>query len=500
LAARRTTRTPTDRGVVPARLQQFVGGRWCDSAGGREYDSLSPWDGSVVASASAGDADDARLAVEAAHDAFAGWAASLPGDRQQVFLRVADSLLGQRQDIVAALALETGCGAHFANVQVDFAVSLMRQVAGLAYAPSGQVIPSDVPGTQAVAMRRPVGVVAAIAPWNASLILSGRAIAGPLALGNTVVLKPSEESPFTGGVLWGQLFEAAGLPAGVLNVVTHAPGDAGAIGDELIANPLVRRVNFTGSTATGRRLAEAAGRNLKRVVLQLSGQNPLIVLADVDVQYAVEAACYGAFVHQGQVCMCVRRIFVERPIAAEFMARFAERVGTLAMGDPREPDTVIGPLISRWALTMITRRVDEAVALGARVLAGGVAQPPCFPATILTDVPPEAELSFDETFGPVVIVDVVEDAAEAVRLTNESRFGLSAGVLAGSVEHGMAVARQLDAGIVHVNDQTVNDEPQMPFGGMKDSGWGRFGVGFAVEEFCDLQWVTSRSTPRSYPF
>jgi acyl-CoA reductase-like NAD-dependent aldehyde dehydrogenase len=496
LAARR----PTEPAAAPSRLRHYIDGEWCDSASGREYDSLSPWDGAVIASAGAGDADDARRAIEVAHAAFASWSVALPHERQAIFLRVADALLLRRAEIVLQLAVETGCGNHFANVQVDFAVSLMRQVAGLVYAPSGQVIPSDVPGTHAIAMRRPVGVVGAISPWNASLILSGRAIAGPLALGNTVVLKPSEESPFAGGLVWAELFEAAGLPAGVLNVVTHAPGDAGVIGDELIANPLVRRVNFTGSTATGRRLAEAAGRNLKRVVLQLSGQNPLIVLDGVDLEYAASAASYGAFVHQGQVCMCVRRIFVERPIAAEFMARFAERAAALPMGDPQDPATVIGPLISKWALSMITRRVDEAVGLGARVLAGGTATPPCFPATILTDVRPEAELSFDETFGPVVLVDIVEDAEEAVRRTNESRFGLSAGVLAGSVEQGMAVARLLDAGIVHVNDQTVNDEPQMPFGGMKDSGWGRFGVGFAVEEFCDLQWITSRTESRTFPF
>jgi acyl-CoA reductase-like NAD-dependent aldehyde dehydrogenase len=224
------------------------------------------------------------------------------------------------------------------------------------------------------------------------------------------------------------------------------------------------------------------------------------VLAGVDLDYAASAAAYGAFVHQGQVCMCVRRIFVERSVADEFTARFVDRVARLPMGDPRDASTVMGPLINGWALSLITRRVEEAVALGARVLVGGVAQPPCYPATILTDVSAEAELSFDETFGPVVIIDVVDDADEAVRRTNESRFGLSAGVLAGSLESGMAVARRLEAGIVHVNDQTVNDEPQMPFGGMKDSGWGRFGVGFAVEEFCDLQWITSRSEPRIYPF
>ena len=385
-------------------------------------------------------------------------------------------------------------------MQTRFTLSLLRQSAALPYAPVGQMLPSDVPARRPLRVRRPVGVVGAIAPWNASLVLSGRSIAGPLALGNTVVLKPSEESPASAGTLWAELFDEAGLPAGVLNVVTHAPGEAGAIGDEMMTNPLVRRINFTGSTATGRRLAEAAGRNLKRVVLQLSGQNPLIVLADVDLDYAVDAAAYGAFVHQGQICMCARRIYVERSIAKEFAKRFAAKVSALPMGDPADPTTVIGPLINKWALSLITRRVDEAVAQGATVLAGGVAQPPCYPATVLTDVPEDTELAFDETFGPVVLLDVVEDADEAVRRANASQFGLTAAVLAGNTERGMEIARRLEAGIVHVNDQPVNDEPQMPFGGVKDSGWGRFGVGFAAEDFTELQWVTSRSTPRVFPF
>lgn len=349
-------------------------------------------------------------------------------------------------------------------------------------------------------MRRPVGVVGSIAPWNASLILAGRAIIGPMALGNTVVLKPSEESPLTGGTIWAEIFDEAGLPPGVLNVVTHAPGEAGVIGGEMIADPRVRRVNFTGSTVTGRRLAESAARYLKRLVLQLSGQNPLIVLADADLDYAVRAAVYGSFVHQGQVCMCVRRILVERPVADDFARMLAARVSKLPCGDPSDPQTVVGPLISKWSLSLITRRVTEAVDMGARVLAGGTPQPPCYPATVLADVPPEAEIAFEETFGPVVILEVVESVDEAVSRANSSRYGLTAGVITGDTYRGLQIARRLESGIVHVNDQTVNDEPQMPFGGVKDSGWGRFGMGFSAEEFTEWQWVTARSEPRSFPF
>ncbi|OHV30098.1 aldehyde dehydrogenase [Pseudofrankia sp. EUN1h] len=481
-------------------MRHYIDGQWVDSFNGRTYESHSPWSGEVMATVAAGDADDARAAIDVAQRALTDWSSSLPHERQRIFLRAAEVLDRRWDELIVLLARETGCGRHFAEVQVRFAGALLRQCAALPYAATGQLLPSDQRGTYSLAVRQPVGVVGAIAPWNASLTLSARAIAGPLALGNTVVLKPSEEAPLTAGAVWAQVFEEAGLPPGVLNVVTHAPGEASFIGDELLANPLVRRINFTGSTATGRRLAEAAGRHLKRVVLQLGGQNPLLVLAGVDLDYAVNAAAYGAFVHQGQVCMCARRIFVEESIAQEFSQRFAAKVSALPMGDPEDSDTVIGPIINHWALSLLTRRVEQAVERGARILAGGTPSPPCFPATILTDVPDDIELAVDETFGPVVVLEVVRDREEAIARANASGFGLTAAVLAADPQEGLEVARQLQAGIVHVNDQPVNDEPQMPFGGVKESGWGRFGVGFAVEEFTEARWITVRRQAREFPF
>ena len=257
----------------------------------------------------------------------------------------------------------------------------------------------------------PVGVVGAIAPWNAALILSARSIAAPLALGNTVVLKPSELSPVVGGLIWGEIFTEAGLPPGVLNIVTHAPGEAGPIGDELVENPHVRELNFTGSTETGRKLAEAAGRNLKRIVLELGGYNPLIVLADADLEYAVNATTFGAFLHQGQICMSARKIIVERPIADAFIAKLAEKTKGLKAGDPKEHDTIIGPLINESALQIVKDRVADAVSKGAKVLAGGEAEGPCFQATLLTDVPDDSEFAQVETFGPVASIEVVDSAA-----------------------------------------------------------------------------------------
>ncbi len=480
--------------------RQFIGGEWVDAAGGGTFESLDPFTGEVVADVAAGGREDAARAVEAAHAAFAEWSTTPPAVRQRIFLRAADILEARQDEVVSLLARETGSTFGFGMFQAHvFVPGLLRQAAALAYAPLGEVIPSDT-GAFSMGLRRPVGVVGAIAPWNAALILSARSIAAPLALGNTVVLKPSEHSPVVGGLIWGEILTEAGLPAGVLNIVTHAPGEAGPIGDELVENPLVRRLNFTGSTATGRKLAEAAGRNLKRILLELGGHNPLIVLADADLEYAVNATAFGAFLHQGQICMSARKIIVERPIADAFVEQLAAKTKGLKTGDPKEPDTIIGPLIDENALETVKGRVADAVGKGARVLAGGEAEGPCFQATLLADVPDEAECARLETFGPVASIEIVDSADEAVTRANATAYGLAAGIITQDADRGLALARRVEAGIVHVNDQPVGDEPQMPFGGVKDSGFGRFGGSAVVDEFTELRWITVQSGPHPFPF
>jgi acyl-CoA reductase-like NAD-dependent aldehyde dehydrogenase len=485
--------------TVATEVKQFIGGEWVDAADGDTYEDRDPFTGDVVAIVPAGGAADARRAVEAATAAAPGWAQTAPAERQRIFLKAADLLEARRDEVVELLARETGASFGFGMFQNIFVPNLFRQAAALAYAPMGQIIPSDT-GAFAMGIRKPVGVVGAFAPWNAALILSARSIAAPLALGNSVVLKPSEWSPFTGGLLWGEIFAEAGLPAGALNVVTHAPGGAPAIGDAIIEDPAVRRLNFTGSTQVGRAIAEAAGRQLKRVVLELGGHNPLIVLGDADLEYAVAASAFGSYLHQGQICMSTRRIYVERPIADEFVARLTEKTKALKVGDPKEHDTVIGPLINEQALALVKERVERAVADGAKVLAGGAAVGPCFQATLLTDVSEDSEFARHETFGPVAAVEVVDSADQAVAKANRTSYGLSAGIITSDRERGFALAQQIDSGIVHVNDQTVADEPQMPFGGVKDSGFGRFGGQAVVDEFTELRWVTIRSEGHPFPF
>jgi len=488
--------TQTETGI---ETRLFVAGAFVEAEGGRTFENRDPFTDELVSEVAAGSRGDAQRAVEAAAAAFAEWSQTPPAARQGIFLKAADVLEARQDEVVSMLARETGCTFGFGMFQMHFVPGLFRQAAALAYAPLGEVLPSDT-GAFAMGVRRPVGVVGAIAPWNAALILSARAIAAPLALGNTVVLKPSEWSPQVGGLLWGEVFAEAGLPEGVLNVVTHAPGEAQPIGDELVENPSVRRLNFTGSTATGRKLAEAAGRQLKRVVLELGGYNPLIVLADADLEYAVNATTFGAFLHQGQICMSARRIIVERPVAEEFVARLAEKTRGLKVGDPKEPDTIIGPVINGDALGTIKARVDAAVRSGAKVLAGGAAEGACFQPTLLADVPADSEFANNETFGPVAAIEVVDSAEEAVERANATAYGLSSGIITTDTDRGLALAQAIDAGIVHVNDQPVGDEPQMPFGGVKDSGFGRFGGTAVVDEFTEMRWITVQRGSHPFPF
>jgi acyl-CoA reductase-like NAD-dependent aldehyde dehydrogenase len=477
----------------------FVGGAFVEAEEGRTFENRDPFTGEVVSEVAAGTRADAKRAVEAAAAAFPEWSQTPPAVRQGIFLKAADVLESRQDEVVSMLARETGCTFGFGMFQMHFVPGLFRQAAALAYAPLGEVIPSDT-GAFAMGVRRPVGVVGAIAPWNAALILSARSIAAPLALGNTVVLKPSEWSPQVGGLLWGEVFAEAGLPAGVLNIVTHAPGEAQGIGDELVESPHVRRLNFTGSTGTGRKLAEAAGRQLKRVLLELGGYNPLIVLADADLEYAVDATTFGAFLHQGQICMSARRIIVERPVAEEFVSRLAEKTSGLKVGDPKAHDTIIGPVITGDALETIKARVDAAVRSGAKVLTGGSAEGACFQPTLLTDVPPDSEFANHETFGPVAAIEIVDSAEEAVERANATPYGLSSGIITSDVDRGLALAQAIDAGIVHVNDQPVGDEPQMPFGGVKDSGFGRFGGAAVVDEFTEMRWITVQRGSHPFPF
>lgn len=486
-------------GVADGTRRMYIAGAWRDASAGETFEDLNPYTAATFATVAAGTRDDAELAVSAAAEAFPGWAATSPLEKQLLLLRTAEVVERRADDIRRTLAEETGGGRAFADFQLAWITKQLRQAAGWVYLPLGEVIPSDMPGTMHFAVRRPLGVVAGFSPWNGANLLAWRTIIPPLVFGNTVVLKPSEHAPVAAGLLHAEIFAEAGFPPGVLNVVTHAPGGAGPIADEFFENPSVRCINFTGSTAVGRLLAERAGRHLKRIVLELGGYNPLIVLADADLEYAVEAAAFGAFMHQGQVCMNARKAIVAGELYDEFVHDLAIKADSIIVGDPSDSAVTLGPLITPEACKRVEDDVEQAVAVGARVVAGGVVENGCYRPTVLVDVPESARVYREETFGPVLVVERAGDAEDALRIANDHRYGLAAGIITRDADAGLAMAALMESGMVRVNDQTLSDEPQMPLGGVRDSGWGRAGP-HSVADFTQLQWVSVQSGRRRFPF
>jgi benzaldehyde dehydrogenase (NAD) len=471
----------------PQRL--LIGGAWVDAADGRAWESSGPVEELGSSSVAAAGREDVRRAVEAAAAAFPSWSASAPGGRRSL-LNAAAALLEERAEEIAGLVTaETGGTFGWGMFNVQLAAGMLREAAAQAYGAVGEVIPSDLPGVLAMGIRQPAGVVGALAPWNAPVILGVRAVAMPLAYGNTVVLKASEECPRVHAAIARVLVDA-GFPAGVVNLIVNEPSDAADVVDELIAHPAVRRINFTGSTRVGRIIAEKAGRHLKRVLLELGGKAPMVVLDDADLDEAAAAANFGAFFHQGQICMSTERIVVDRSVAEDLCSRLADRASSLVVGDPREPSTQIGPMINTAAVQRVSELVDDARDRGASVLCGGSADGLRYAPTVLSGVTPEMRLYGEESFGPVVTVVPVSGVDEAVRVANDTEYGLSGAVFGRDVPRAFDVARRLETGICHVNGSTVHDEPQMPFGGVKASGFGRFGGRAALEEFTELRWIT----------
>ena len=482
--------------VTRARL--LIGGEWTDARSGREYEQVFPYTGDQVGSAPAAGREDARAAVDAAQEAFAEWSRSAPGARRAILSKAADLMMERQTEIAQIVAEETGGVFGWGMFNVELAAGMLREAAAQAYGLVGEVIPSDVPGKLAMGVRQPAGVVVGIAPWNAPVILATRAVATPLAYANTVVLKASEISPRTHSEVARALVDA-GLPSGAINLITNAPADAGDVVDELIAHPATRRINFTGSTKVGRIIAENAGRHLKRVLLELGGKAPMIVLRDADLDRAAAAASFGAFFHQGQICMSTERILVDRAVSDQLADKLAQRASALPVGDPREQTTAIGPLINADAVARVSSLVEDAVSKGATALSGGEADGPCFPPTVLAGVTPEMRVYGEESFGPLLAVVAVDGPDEAVQVANDTEYGLSAAVFSENVPAALELAQRIESGICHINDTTVHDEPQMPFGGVKASGFGRFGGRAALEEFTELRWITVQELPRQYP-
>ena len=476
----------------------LIGGEERAAAGGDSFDRLNPLTGSAATRAASAKAADAVAAVDAAAAAFEGWAALGPNARRGLLLKAADAVTGKMADFTAAMQAETGATAAWAGFNVTLAASMLREAAALTTQVGGETIPSDKPGCIAMSIRQPAGVCLGIAPWNAPVILGVRAVATALACGNTVVLKASEACPRTHWLI-GQALHDAGLPPGVINVITNAPKDAAEVVNALIDHPAVKRINFTGSTQVGRLIAERAARQLKPVLLELGGKAPFVVLKDADLDEAVKAAAFGAFFNQGQICMSTERIILEAPIAEAFLEKFATKARTLTAGDPAEGKAPLGAIVSHQSAQHVWALVEDAVAKGARVLAGEARGELLTSAVVVDGVTPDMRAYGEESFGPIVAVIRAKDVDDAVRLANDTDYGLSAAVFGRDIATALSVAKRIQSGICHINGPTVHDEAQMPFGGVKASGYGRFGGKAGIAEFTDLRWITIETEPGRYP-
>ena len=480
------------------KIDFLINGQAVAAQSGATFRRIDPVTGETATEAAAATPADALRAVDAAEAAFPAWAAIGPGERRKLLNKAADVLEAKTPEFIEILIRETGATGPWAGFNVMLAAGMIREAAAMTTQVSGEIIPANKPGTLAMGLARPKGVCLGIAPWNAPVILGVRAIAMALACGNTVVLKASEMCPATHRLI-GQCFADAGLPAGVVNVVTNAPADAAAVVAALIAAPAVKHVNFTGSTAVGRIIGRLAGENLKPALLELGGKAPLLVLADADIDGAVNAAIFGAFMNQGQICMSTERIIVDEAIADDFVAKLAARAAALPAGDPRGK-VVLGSLVTPEAADKMEALLADAKAKGGRVVAGGGRNGSVVAATLIDGVTNTMRIYSEESFGPVKSIIRVKGDDEAVRVANDTEYGLSAAVFSRDLQRAMKVANQIDSGICHINGPTVSDEPQMPFGGVKASGYGRFGGKAAIAEFTDTRWLTIEDPNQHYPF
>lgn len=474
----------------------YVDGGWMATS--NTFPDYNPSDGSVWANMPDAGVAETRAAIEAAHAAFPEWAAKPFHERSQIMLKAGHIFESRQQEIVEVVQSEGGGWFGKGMFETGYTAEIFPAAAAANYGSIGEVLPSEH-NKLSLAIRRPMGVVSVISPWNFPLILSARGFLFPLVAGNTIVLKPSEDTPYLGGLLFAEIFEEAGLPKGVFNVVTCSRDNVAAVGDELIENPLVKGVSFTGSTAVGRMVAAKAGAHLKKCCVELGGKNSIIVCDDAEMDRATQAANFGAFMHQGQICMSVERVIVHEKVYDKFMEQFLPRVKKLVVGDSADKANTLGPLINDRAVDRLKAQFADAKEKGAKIHTGGEINGRFVTPTVFSGVTPDMLLYTQESFGPVCSVFKVRSDEEAIQLANDTEYGLTAGVMTANEERGLAIVNKLDTGNCHINCSPVNDEPHVPFGGLKASGSGKHGGRWSMETFTETRWVTMERGGRAYP-
>ncbi len=481
--------------------QLFIDGGWSDAKGKAIFNSLNPATGDVFACIADAGPADVDAAISAAKKAQPAWAALPPAARAALFHKAADLFSERQQDFAQALIAETGSGFGKAMFECSLVPLALREAAALTTREIGEILPSQVPGKVNRTVRTPAGVVGVISPWNFPLYLSLRGFIYAVALGNTAVLKPSEDSPVTGGLMLAELFADAGFPAGVLNVITTSREGASMVGDKFVQDNRVNVLSFTGSAAVGKLLSTSCAEVFKPIILELGGKNPILVLDDADLDRAVDLAFFGAFLHQGQICMSADRILVADSLYETFVEKLVAKTQNFVPTSPEEQTCVIGPIINNRQLERITKLVEDAKTAGAKIHCGGQAQPPFYQATVITDVTPDMAIWHEEIFGPVTVVTPFKEVKDALTMANDTPYGLSASVITGDIVRGEMLAEYIHAGMVHINDSTVHDEPHCPFSGLGASGGGgRWGAKGAIEAFTTQRWISTQREAHQLPF
>lgn len=478
---------------------QYIAGEWQQGKDDGVNTDTNPFNGETLVEIQQANKHQLDQGYKAAATAQVQWAQVTPAERASLMHKVVD-ILDQRQDeIIDWLVKESGSTRIKAMVEFSSARAITVEAAGYPNRVHGEIRASKIPGKENFIYREPIGVIAVISPWNFPFHLTQRSIAPALALGNAVVLKPASDTPVTGGLLLAKIFEEAGLPKGLLSVIVGAGSE---IGDAIVTHDTPSLVSFTGSTAVGKHIGELAnsGNYIKKLALELGGNNPFVVLKDANIDNAVKAAVFGKFLHQGQICIAINRIIVEDEIYDDFVARFHAHVKTLKVGDPNEQDTAIGPIINKKQLESLKDKIAKAKESGANMIMGGEIKGQLVPPHIFTEVTADMDLSCNEIFGPLVGIIRAKDEQDALVIANDTEYGLSSAVFTEDMEKGLRFARGIKAGMTHINDITVNDESNAPFGGEKNSGIGRFNGEWVLEEFTTLHWISVQHTPRDYPF
>ncbi|QNF31995.1 aldehyde dehydrogenase family protein [Adhaeribacter swui] len=476
--------------------KQFIDGQWRDGSENDQLDNLNPFDDSVINSFKSASTQDVDEAFRVAKERSKTWSQSNPLERRQILLKAVEIFQERKEEAIEWLVKEAGSTVLKAQIEFQNTCDMLLEASGYPSRMHGMIIPSGISGKESYVYRKALGVVALISPWNFPLYLSMRTIAPALAVGNTVVVKPASQSPVTGGTFTAKVLEEAGLPAGVLNVVV---GKSSVIGDYFTGHPASRLISFTGSTPVGKGIGKIGGEGLKKLALELGGNNAFIILDDADINRAVDSVVFGRFLHQGQICMSTNRILIHESIAAEFTQKLVVKTKTLKYGNPAEPDTFIGPLIDNKSVKRVLDLIDRSVKAGAKVEIGGTAEGNVVLPTILTNVNKDSPIFQEEVFGPAAGIITFKDDEEAIALANGTDFGLSGALHTRDLQRGIQLAKRVETGMIHINDQSVNDEPSTPFGGEKDSGVGRFGNGFILDEMTTVQWISVQVTPREYP-